>query len=88
MKPYLCLVCGGSGKYPRLVDESPFFIPKQEPKITKEDQTTCHGCNGKGWITVSEERPYFPSRNYKDKLRHQENDKKYTRLTISEAGSS
>jgi len=36
----LCPVCGGRGK---------FFAVNDKKEVT---ETTCHGCKGKGWVTV------------------------------------
>lgn len=46
-----CPVCWGKGKLP------------DDGKTTAVIERTCHGCGGKGWVTVQEHRsmpPYTP----------------------------
>jgi hypothetical protein len=83
MKAELCPVCRGSGKYPYIIKPNPFLDPSksEEPKNVK--QHDCHGCNGRGWISLPEDPPhpiFFPP---KDKLRRQIDrpDHNYRRLT-------
>jgi len=47
MKPYLCPVCGGSGKYWGTTPE----------QATDTDPRVCHGCKGRGWVTPVVEPP-------------------------------
>lgn len=45
MKPWLCPVCNGKGRLPPPEDFAGYCnIPY-------------HGCNGKGWVEVSEDAP-------------------------------
>lgn len=41
----LCPICNGKGK-----------VPKDYPNHSDEEKT-CHGCGGKGWVEVSD--PYY-----------------------------
>jgi len=45
MKPYVCLICNGTGKV------------NPEEGTTSSAKVTCHGCGGRGWIEVSEDAP-------------------------------
>jgi hypothetical protein len=46
-----CPVCDGCGRYTPLPDPNSSAGPITQP---------CHGCNGKGWVEVSEAYPYVP----------------------------
>lgn len=49
----ICPVCRGSGKY---------YIPPPLDStldLSSENDNTCHGCGGKGWVAVRDE-PYHP----------------------------
>ena len=53
MKADLCPVCKGSGKYTDPPDPVSISVPMPRP---------CHGCNGKGWVEVSDNSyPWYPS---------------------------
>lgn len=58
-----CPVCGGSGRLPCSTggDASSPPLP-----------VTCHGCNGKGWVTVGDERPAEPQRKATAAREHSE----------------
>lgn len=45
-KAVLCPVCGGSGKFLLLL------VPGSTSSVRQEVE--CHGCNGKGWVEVSD----------------------------------
>lgn len=45
----ICPICRGSGKYKEY---------DQGLSTYTYIQRTCHGCEGKGWITVSDVNPY------------------------------
>lgn len=49
MKAVLCPVCNGSGEAGDWLGGLPL--------TTKH---ICHGCNGKGWVEVSEDKPIDP----------------------------
>jgi len=56
MKAVLCPICNGSGKIGKGIDRnSTSAVPVLE---------TCHGCNGKGWVEVGEDKtdyiPWYP----------------------------
>ncbi len=43
-----CPICFGSGEH----------TPPENPRVTgSEPVRTCHGCGGKGWVTVGTEYP-------------------------------
>jgi len=44
----ICPICHGRGKI------------RNPEDITTPMEITCHGCGGKGWIEVSNERSYYP----------------------------
>jgi hypothetical protein len=46
----LCPVCKGSGKYPDY----------HEGSTAGPIERTCHGCDGKGWVTDANEARYPP----------------------------
>jgi len=46
MKAVICPICWGSGKYVRPEHGYTDSSPKEE---------ICHGCGGKGWVTVPED---------------------------------
>lgn len=48
----LCLVCNGAGKIHKYETEE-----DKKSTATPRVKKTCHGCNGKGWITVGIEYP-------------------------------
>lgn len=50
-KAQRCPVCGGSGKY-----QHPDNGHSTAPLMPE----TCHGCNGKGWVTVSDDNSEWP----------------------------
>ena len=43
----ICPVCKGTGKYVQQLN------PTNTTGINSSISFTCHGCNGKGWVTVS-----------------------------------
>jgi len=56
-KAELCPVCNGSGKLS--------VVPQYESTANNRYDVTCHGCNGKGWVEVSDgcccpPYPYYP----------------------------
>lgn len=44
----ICPICHGKGK-----------IPNPE-NVTAPTEITCHGCNGRGWVEISDEYPSYP----------------------------
>lgn len=45
----ICPVCKGTGKYKEYTNYS----------CSIYSEHTCHGCNGKGWVTINDEQvPY------------------------------
>ena len=53
MKAQICPVCNGSGKYRVVKYRNPYSpYPFTSSQIEYYNETTCHGCNGKGWIIV------------------------------------
>lgn len=51
----LCPVCNGAGK----------LLSKQDPGSTSAQfPSVCHGCNGKGWVEVSDVIPTPPPVHY------------------------
>ena len=47
----ICPVCSGTGVYPKL-------DPDDKTQVTPN---LCHGCQGKGWISVEDTYPpYYP----------------------------
>ena len=56
MKAVKCPVCDGSGKVKD---------PNYDPGATGEQQNvTCHGCSGKGWVEVNEDYRFEPINPY------------------------
>lgn len=53
----ICPVCKGAGKYKEYTNYS----------CSIYSEHTCHGCNGKGWIIISEK---FDSKNFSDVMNH------------------
>lgn len=59
----LCPVCKGTGKYK--------YVPENNSTIIIGDlnvhyyETTCHGCMGKGWITITDYVTTYPNQ-YKE----------------------
>ena len=51
-----CPICNGKGTIP----ENYGWI---DPTNTSENEKTCHGCGGKGWIEVSDQQ-YIPYEMY------------------------
>jgi len=47
-----CPVCGGKGEIDDPIDDSSFYP-------THASKKTCHGCGGKGWVVVPDERHYY-----------------------------
>jgi DnaJ-class molecular chaperone len=45
----ICPVCKGSGKV-RMFDG--YLVAEDAAHVKGEEEKTCHGCNGKGWVTV------------------------------------
>lgn len=43
-----CPVCHGSGKLP------------DDGKTSAISEETCHGCHGRGWVTVQDSMPFIP----------------------------
>jgi len=43
-----CPVCGGRGK----INTSPLYSPFASEEI-------CHGCGGKGWVVVPDEKVHY-----------------------------
>ena len=86
MKAEKCPVCYGSGKYPNSVplDKNQIFNqPSKKP--LPEEQSKCHGCDGKGWIALPSDPPYFPPRNINDRIRRQGGNKPdYPRWNLKE----
>ena len=55
MKAQICPVCNGTGKYVIVKYRRPYDLyPFTTSTIEFYSERTCHGCNGKGWITVGE----------------------------------
>lgn len=50
MKAEICPVCKGIGKY---VEYLNYYI-----NTAPYTEKTCHGCNGRGWVSVPEEVKY------------------------------
>ena len=48
MKAQLCPVCNGAGKLDTQTLGTTGVVPVMK---------TCHGCGGKGWVAVAEDRP-------------------------------
>ena len=44
----ICPVCNGTGLYKEYLD----YVSTTGPVSVR----TCHGCNGKGWVTVNDGR--------------------------------
>jgi len=55
-RPEICPVCKGRG-----------VVRKAIGNEVKYDE--CHGCRGKGWVTVYEEVVYYPERKNKQMMR-------------------
>jgi len=59
-KAVLCPVCNGSGTLK--------VIPQYQTTANHNYETTCHGCNGKGWVEVTDDcvcpTPYNPYNPY------------------------
>ena len=53
MKAEICPVCWGRGTYCNHDVKMPLHLHLACP--------TCHGCGGKGWVTVPEDDPYVTS---------------------------
>lgn len=49
MSAQLCPVCGGSGKV-RLFNGC--LIAQDAAHVKDEEEKTCHGCDGKGWVEI------------------------------------
>ena len=56
----ICPVCGGAGKIKTYLDPLGFGYLTSGKTYTEK---TCHGCQGKGWITI-EDKQWQP--NYYD----------------------
>lgn len=55
MKAQICPVCNGTGKYTVVKYRNPYDLyPFTTSPIEFYSERICHGCNGKGWIVVSE----------------------------------
>ena len=46
-KADLCPVCNGTGKYKKIIEPD-----KNTSMGLCSYETTCHGCNGTGWVTI------------------------------------
>lgn len=44
----ICPVCSGSGKYRR------YYTIGYSSSGENYTESTCHGCNGKGWVTITD----------------------------------
>lgn len=56
MKAQICPVCNGTGKYIVVkYRETHYLYPFSTSPIEFYSERICHGCNGKGWIAVSED---------------------------------
>mgnify|MGYP005766071789 CR=1 FL=1 len=55
MNAQICPVCKGTGKYTVVkYRETNYLYPFNTSPIEFYSERTCHGCNGKGWVAVSE----------------------------------
>lgn len=49
----ICPVCGGAGKIRTYLDPLGFGYSTSGKTYTEK---TCHGCQGKGWITIEDKQ--------------------------------
>lgn len=49
----ICPVCNGTGLYKEYL--------KEQTTIGPISIKTCHGCNGKGWVTIDDTTPFIPN---------------------------
>ena len=49
----ICPVCQGSGKYRKVIDPNGMGYKNTSVGLCSYE-TTCHGCNGKGWVVVDD----------------------------------
>ena len=54
MKAAICPVCGGNG----IVDEG-FYRQTSGQWTSAGGVETCRSCDGKGWVSVQENKPFF-----------------------------
>ena len=47
----ICPVCQGSGRYRKVIDPNGMGYKNTSIGLCSYE-TTCHGCNGKGWVVV------------------------------------